>query len=119
VVVVGPCAAGKSTLVRGLRARGYNAAVSGQEHSEIATLFRHSDPDVVIALDLDLATLRARRGADWPESIFRLQQRRLAVALAAADLVLDAASLDAVGVLTTATDFLARWTVFGRSASGA
>ena len=118
VVVVGPCAAGKTTLVRGLRARGYDAVASGQEHSEIATLFRHADPDVVIALDLDLPTLRTRRGPDWPESIYRLQQRRLATAKASADLVLDAGTLSAAGVLTAATNLLANWTVPDRSASG-
>ena len=51
IVVVGPCAAGKSTLVAALRALGYDAHVSGQEHSEIATLWQHSQPDVLIALD--------------------------------------------------------------------
>ena len=50
IVVVGPCAAGKSTLVTALRELGYDAHVSGQEHSEIAMLWQHSQPDVLIAL---------------------------------------------------------------------
>ncbi len=41
IVVVGPCAAGKSTLVETLQVRGYDAHVSGQEHSAIASLWQH------------------------------------------------------------------------------
>ncbi|HEX5500302.1 MAG TPA: hypothetical protein VFX03_13780, partial [Thermomicrobiales bacterium] len=65
IVVVGPCASGKSTLARGLRERGFDAEVCGQEHSDIASLWRHTAPDVVIALSVDLATIRDRRGDDW------------------------------------------------------
>ncbi len=93
IVVVGPCASGKTTLVRGLRRLGYDAHVCGQEHSEIASLWRHTAPDLVIALDVDLTTIRDRRGADWPEEIYRLQQRRLAAARAAAALILDTSIL--------------------------
>ncbi len=93
IVVVGPCASGKTTLVRGLRRLGYDASVCGQEHSEIASLWRHTEPDVVIALDVDLETIRHRRGADWPEDIYRLQLRRLAAARAAAALILDTSIL--------------------------
>lgn len=102
VVVVGNCASGKSTLVAGLRRLGYDAWVCGQEHSEIATLWQHSAPDVLIALHVDLATVRQRRGEDWPEQIYRTQRRRLAPAMAAADLVLDATALDAAAVLAAA-----------------
>jgi hypothetical protein len=94
VVVVGPCASGKSTLVRGLRERGYDAVACGQEHSEIPTLWRHTDPDVVIALEVDLATVRRRRGEDWPRDLFETQRRRLTDAVAHARLVVDTSSLD-------------------------
>ena len=106
VVVVGPCASGKSTLVRGLRALGYEASVCGQEHSEIPTLWRHASPDVLIALDVDLATVRRRRGADWPERLHLVQKRRLAGAMAAADLVLDSSALDAEALLAAAAQRL-------------
>jgi GTPase SAR1 family protein len=101
VVVVGPCASGKTTLVERLRSHAVDAYVCGQEHSEIPMLWRHLDPDVVIALDVDLPTVRKRRGDDWPETIFREQLRRLTAARAAAVVVIDTASLDldaAVGV---------------------
>ena len=99
VVVVGPCASGKTTLVRGLRRLGYEAIVCGQEHSEIPTLWRHAQPDVVVALDVDLPTVRRRRGEDWPEWLYRVQQRRLRAALAAADVRVDTSALDEEAVL--------------------
>jgi GTPase SAR1 family protein len=94
VVVVGPCASGKTTLVERLRSHGFDAYVCAQEHSEIGLLWRHLAPDAVIALDVDLATIRHRRGADWPETIYREQVRRLAPARAAADVVIDTAAHD-------------------------
>ena len=99
VVVVGPCASGKTTLVRGLRRLGYEAIVCGQEHSEIPTLWQHAQPDVVVALDVDLPTVRKRRGEDWPEWLYRVQQRRLRAALAAADVRVDTSALDEEAVL--------------------
>lgn len=106
VVVVGPCASGKSTLAERLRAHGYDAYACAQEHSEISTLWRHLDPDVVIALDVDLATVRRRRGEDWPETIFREQLRRLSSARAAADVTIDTAELDPDATESTALQLL-------------
>ena len=108
VVVVGPCASGKSTLVAALRRLGYRATVCGQEHSEIPTLWRRSDPDVLVALDVDLPTLRQRRGDDWPEWLYRVQHRRLREAAAAADLRLDTSGLSQEAVLTRVTSLLRR-----------
>ncbi len=89
IVVVGPCASGKSTLVDNLRARGYDAIVCGQEHSEIPNLWQRSAPDVLVALTVDLETIRARRGEDWPESIFRTQIERLEQAFSRATVMID------------------------------
>jgi hypothetical protein len=94
VVVVGPCASGKSTLVRSLRRLGIDAVACGQEHSEIPSLWRHTDPDLVIALDVDLRTIRRRRGDDWPEFLLEAQRRRLADAVAHASVVVDTSDLD-------------------------
>ncbi len=99
IVVVGPCASGKSTLVDGLRRLGFRATVCGQEHSEIPTLWRHSDPDVVVALDVDLATVRRRRGEEWPEWLYLLQRRRLRCATEAASVRVDTSRLDQEAVL--------------------
>src|SRR5262249_27236082 len=88
-VVVGPCASGKSTLTERLIEAGFDAYVCSQEHSEIAALWQHLGPDAVIALDVDLATIRGRRGEDWPDSIYQEQRRRLATAWQAANIIID------------------------------
>jgi len=106
IVVVGPCAAGKSTLVTALRALGYDAHVSGQEHSEIATLWQRSDPDVLIALDVDIRAVRARRGGSWPEWLHDLQVRRLAAAARAADLAIDTSALSPQAVVDRVVAYL-------------
>jgi ABC-type cobalamin/Fe3+-siderophores transport system ATPase subunit len=106
IVVVGPCAAGKSTLVSALRGLGYDAHVSGQEHSEIATLWQHSKPDVLIALDADITAVRDRRGGSWPEWLHNLQVRRLAAAARAADLAIDTTKLSTQAVVALVVAYL-------------
>ncbi len=106
IVVVGPCAAGKSTLVTALRALGYDAHVSGQEHSAIATLWQHSQPDVLIALDADITAVRSRRGGSWPEWLHDLQVQRLADASRAADLAIDTTTLSPQTVVDRVVAYL-------------
>jgi ABC-type cobalamin/Fe3+-siderophores transport system ATPase subunit len=106
VVVVGPCAAGKTTLVDGLRGLGYDAAVVGQEHSDIGSLWQRTRPDALIALEVDLATIRRRRGTDWSEAMYAAQRRRLTGAVAAATVVLDANRLSPMALLGAAAGAL-------------
>ena len=94
VVLVGPCASGKSTLAARLAAAGIDARVCGQEHSAIRDLWRKMHPDLLVALDVDLETLRERRSPTWPERLYEVQRARLAGAFAAADLVIDTAATD-------------------------
>jgi chloramphenicol 3-O-phosphotransferase len=108
IVVVGPCAAGKSTLVTALRALGYDAHVSGQEHSEIAMLWQHLEPDVLIALDVDITAVRDRRGDSWPEWLHDLQVQRLAAATRAADLTIDTTMLSTQAVIARVVAYLER-----------
>ncbi len=106
IVVVGPCAAGKSTLVGALQALGYDARVSGQEHSAIASLWQHTNPDVLIVLEVDIAAVRVRRGAEWPEWLHDLQLERLGAASHAADLTIDTTLLDPPGVVDRVVAYL-------------
>jgi hypothetical protein len=106
IVVVGPCAAGKSTLVAALQERGYDAQVSAQEHSAIAALWQHTHPDIVIALEVDISAVRARRGAEWPEWLHDLQVQRLRAASAAADLTIDTTDIDPAGIVDRVVAFL-------------
>jgi ATPase subunit of ABC transporter with duplicated ATPase domains len=106
IVVVGPCASGKSTLVTALRLFGYDAQVSAQEHSEIASLWQHTQPDILVALNVDLAAIRRRRGQDWPSWLHDLQHKRLRAAAEAADLTVDTTKLDQQAVFDRVVAFL-------------
>jgi hypothetical protein len=108
ILVVGPCAAGKSTLVTALRELGYDAHASGQEHSEIAMLWQHSHPDVLIALEVDISAVRDRRGGSWPEWLHDRQVRRLAAASRAADLAIDTTGISPQTVVDRVVAYLQR-----------
>ena len=106
IVVVGHCASGKSSVVAALRELGYDAHVCGQEHSIVRDLWRHSRPDVLVALAVDLPSIRRRRSPTWPAPIYEAQQQRLAPAFAAADLVIDTTRHDLAGVVAIASAWL-------------
>lgn len=94
IVVVGPCASGKTTLVDALRRLGYDAYAVAQEHSIIRHLWRKRNPDVLIALDLDLTAVRERRSPTWSSDIYARQHERLQPAFEAADLLIDTGKHD-------------------------
>lgn len=106
VVVVGPCASGKSTLAGALRTLGYDANVCGQEHSGVPDLWQRAGPDVLIALHVDLPTVRQRRGSTWSETLYAAQRQRLVPAFAAADLVLDSTALSTETLVARAHQWL-------------
>jgi deoxyadenosine/deoxycytidine kinase len=110
IVIVGPCASGKSTLAVNLGSQGIDARISGQEHSEIKTLWQRQNPDILVGLNLDLATLRQRRGQSWSQSLFDTQQRRLQHAFAAAHLLLDTARLSEQEVTDRVMQLIASFT---------
>lgn len=106
IVVVGPCASGKTTLVDALKERGYDARVVAQEHSIIRDLWRKRNPDVVIALDLDLEKVRERRSPTWSSDIYEVQHQRLRDAFEAADLMIDTGMHDIDTALRMTLDLL-------------
>lgn len=106
VAIVGPCASGKSTLAAALREAGLDVRIVAQEHSIVADLWRRQHPDLLIGLDVDLPTLRARRSPTWPASVYASQRERLAPAFAAADLLVDTTPLDADEVIAVVRDWL-------------
>ena len=100
IVIVGPCASGKTTLVRGLWARGYSGArVVAQEHSGVIDLWKmRGQPDVLIYLDAQLDTIAARqRRTDWTHDYLAEQLRRLSSAWTACDLYLPTDDLTPAG----------------------
>ncbi len=109
VVVVGPCASGKSTLVAGLHQAGVDAWGVGQEHSAVRSLWARRKPDLVVALDLDLEYVRARRGASWPADLYAIQHERLRDAFANADIMLDTGITSEQDVLTAVLNLVQRF----------
>jgi guanylate kinase len=89
VVVVGPDAAGKSTLVERLRGLGYNARCCAQDHSYVPDMWRKvARPDFLVFLDARLETIARRRAIDWGQARLDALQARLAHARAHCDLYL-------------------------------
>ena len=80
IVVVGPCAAGKTTLVGRLRQKQYNIRSCAQEHSHVPRLWkRYCRADVLVYLDADLDTISQRQNrTDWTLARLGEQHRRLA-----------------------------------------
>lgn len=109
IVIVGPCAAGKTTLVRGLWAQGFaKARVVAQEHSGVPDLWKmRGQPDVLIYLDAKLETIAARQQrSDWTTDYLAEQQRRLQSARAACDLYLPTDDLTIEEVLEQVVHYL-------------
>jgi deoxyadenosine/deoxycytidine kinase len=106
IVVVGPCAAGKTTLVDALREHGYRAYAVAQEHSVISDLWKRRNPDVLISLDLDLEEVRRRRSPSWSSDIYARQHERLQPAFAASDLHIDTGEHDIETALRMSLELL-------------
>ncbi|GAB4243935.1 MAG: hypothetical protein Kow00122_00120 [Thermoleophilia bacterium] len=86
VILVGPCASGKSTVARALRARGIDAHAVAQEHSVVPALWRHLEPDLLVYLDVEYGTVRRRRRISWGPGRLEAQKAALAPARWAAGL---------------------------------
>lgn len=108
IVVIGPCASGKTSLTTTLKRLGFDARACGQEHSEIPELWRHLEPDVLVGLQIHLDTLRERRSATWPGSIYARQLTRLASGFSHADLVIDCDEIDQETVANAVVAWLER-----------
>jgi guanylate kinase len=82
IAIVGPCAAGKTTLATALRALGYEVRHCLQEHSHVADMWqRISRPQVLIYLDVShqRSLLRKANGpgtAEWQAQQLRLAHAR-------------------------------------------
>lgn len=108
VKIVGVSAAGKSTLVAGLRHLGYNARPVAQEHSQVPDMWqRIRPPNWLIFLDADLTAQGERRpDVSWDEPWRLTELERLAHARTHADLVIDTSLISPENVLQQAVDFL-------------
>ena len=116
IVVVGPCAAGKTTLVAGLAA-AYDIRSCAQEHSHVPDLWRRfSRADVLVFLDVGLPAIARRLGgSDWTPAILDEQRRRLADARAHCDFYLVTDGLTPQQVAAAVEGFLEQRGIFPRS----
>lgn len=94
IAVVGPCAAGKSSLVKRLKAEGYHIRAVSQEHSYAPDMWRRVSPtDVLIYLDAALETIARRRRISWGQERLDALNHRLRHARAHADFYLQTDAL--------------------------
>jgi len=109
IVVVGPCAAGKTTLVKGLIAQGYaGTRLVAQEHSGVHDLWaRRGRPAALIYLDVQVATMNRRQGrTDWTDEARAEQLLRLESARRECDLYLPTDDLTILQPLEAVVRFL-------------
>lgn len=108
VAVVGPCMSGKSELVGALRALGYPTHHVAQEHSYVPSMWqRMTSPDVLIYLDVDYESVRARRPSiSWGPERLQEQAARLAHARDHCDLYVDTSRLTIEAVRERVLAFL-------------
>jgi deoxyadenosine/deoxycytidine kinase len=105
--VVGPCGAGKSTLIAGLEKHGFRCRHIAQEHSYAKQMWRViSKPDLLIYLECNFENSTKRRNLNWTPADHEEQLRRLEHARAHAHIVIDTNTLDESGVLARALDEL-------------
>ncbi len=107
VGVVGPCGAGKSTLIAGLSRYALQARHIAQEHSYVPHMWqRIVNPDLLIYLDASFPVCTRRRKLNWTEADYLEQLRRLEHARSHADLVIETDHVNVEGVLQKALAFL-------------
>jgi ribose 1,5-bisphosphokinase PhnN len=101
--VVGPCGAGKSTLIRGLEKHGYRCRHIAQEHSYARQMWKIiAKPDLLIYLECNFENSTKRRNLNWIPADHEEQLRRLEHAHEHADIIIDTNTLDEDGVLSQA-----------------
>jgi predicted ATPase len=87
VLVVGPCAAGKTTLVENLRRMGIPARSVAQEHSQAPHLFARAGPGFLVYLDVTYEAVTRRRPVPWGPERLEEERGRLSLARSQAQLV--------------------------------
>lgn len=111
IAVVGPCAAGKTTLIAGLEAHGYSARHVAQEHSYVPDMWRKlTDPDVLIYLDVSYPVSKRRTDSSWQSITFNKQLDRLVHAREHADLLIETDELAPDQVLQVTLKYLEEMT---------
>ncbi|MCG2769433.1 MAG: hypothetical protein ABIK79_11490 [Chloroflexota bacterium] len=107
ILIVGPCASGKTTLERRLARLGYDAHSCAQEHSYVPSMWSLvNKPDVLIYLDAQLSTIAQRSADHWDETYLQELRHRLRHARAHCDFYLATDDLAKDDVLKMVVKFL-------------
>ena len=107
VGIVGPCGAGKSTLIEGLSIHGYRCRHIAQEHSYVKHMWQViSKPDLLIFLQCSFENATLRRNLNWLPADYVEQKQRLSHAREHANLIIETDGLTIDQVLRRALDFL-------------
>ena len=105
--IVGPCSAGKTTLIDGLEKNGVPARHIAQEHSFVPAMWqRMADPKVLVYLDVSYPVSMQRRQLQLSPHEFADQQERLRHAREYADLYVMTDPLTPEQVLELVLDYL-------------
>lgn len=105
--LVGPCAAGKTSLSVALKNLGLKVRHIAQEHSYVKNMWeRISHPDILIYLDVSYPTTIKRRQLNWTLEEYNIQVERLSHARQHADLYIQTDDLSSSEVLQRILEFI-------------
>jgi deoxyadenosine/deoxycytidine kinase len=105
--IVGPCAAGKTTLTINLKKHGLLARHIAQEHSYVADMWKRiTNPDVLVFLDASYPVTLARRKLDWTIDDYNEQHFRLRHAREHANLYLSTDNMTSEEVFKAVLNYL-------------
>ena len=107
IAIVGPCAAGKTTLQNNLVRLGYDAHAVAQEHSEVQAMWQQiAHSDILVYLDASLETIQRRLNVDWEQEYLDRMNRRLTHARVHAHFYLDTNQSTPAQVCERVVEFL-------------
>ena len=103
--IVGPCASGKSTLIKLLTDQGYHCRHIAQEHSYVQNMWKRlTNPDILVYLDVTYQTTLNRKNLNWSQAEFQVQLDRLENARKCADIIVTTDSLTPAELASIVTD---------------
>jgi cytidylate kinase len=109
VGIVGPCGAGKTTLIKSLNPGEIILRHIAQEHSYVPDMWKRiTNPDVLIFLDVSYPVTITRKQLNWTLSEYQNEQNRLAHARSHADLYIDTTDMTITEVVEKVTGFLSK-----------
>lgn len=105
--IVGPCAAGKTSLARRLRNSPYEIRHIAQEHSYVPDMWKRiSNPQILIYLDVSYENTIARKQLNWTIEEYSEQVKRLKHAREHADLQINTDKITEEEVYEIVTNFI-------------